>query len=68
MTNILNDAGLLREYVSEHYGSLFTYGGCSSMAWSNAGKDVARLAKMTGLTREEIISDIKKDHEMLENN
>jgi hypothetical protein len=38
------------------------------MAWSNAGKDVARLAKMTGLTREEIISDIKKDHEMLENN
>lgn len=63
---IANDAGLLREYLAQRYGQYLTVGG--SLSYSTARfveRSIARLAKMTGATVEQVVADLQADAEVL---
>lgn len=57
-----NDAGLLREYVVEHYGHCLTYGAGSQVFW-RAERLTRRIAKLTGLPFEQVLTDIRNDYQ-----
>lgn len=56
-----NDAGLLREYVTERFGSAFLYGSSSEIYFRGIGL-CARIAKLIGkgnaeTVRQQIVAD-----------
>lgn len=62
---ILNDAGLLRAYVVEHYGHLYAGAFGCSLAVRSAERLVRRLSRLTGLPVASIAADIAADYESL---
>lgn len=60
---VQHDAGLLREYVVRHYGAALTHGGMSA-SYNWGMRQVKRLARMTGLSREQVLEDIRTDYDM----
>lgn len=60
------DAGLLREYLAHRYGQYLTFGG--SLPYGTARfveRSVARLAKLTGKTVEQVVADLQADAAVL---
>lgn len=64
MFAVYNDAGLLREYISERYGDFFTYGGALG-THERAMKAAHRLAKLTGYPVSKIIETARADYALL---
>ncbi len=58
---VMNDAGLLRQYIAERFGQVLTFGG-SSATYFRARRLIKRLQKLTGLGYYEILEKIKDDY------
>ncbi len=61
-TRTASDAGLLREYLAHRYGQYIS--GASSLPYATArfvDLSIARLAKMTGATVEQVVADLQAD-------
>jgi hypothetical protein len=56
------DAGLFREYMALHFGSAFTFGAASDTYWRGY-RLAGELARLTGMSRIQIINDIRADYE-----
>lgn len=54
------DSGLLREYIVARYGQILKYGG-SAMSYFSGIKLCKKLAKLTGMPFETILTDIKNE-------
>jgi len=58
---VWNDAGLLREYVAEHYGSVLCNGGPDDQRhW--ATKFCQRLARISKLSIDQVVADVRADY------
>lgn len=60
-----HDAGFYREFITEEFGSVLTYGG-SSLSYNAAYKHCKRLAKIIGASVENIISQVVEDYKLME--
>lgn len=56
-----HDAGLLREYIVKNYGGALTFGGMSA-SYNWGMRQVKRLSRMTGLSQEQVLADIRSDY------
>jgi len=62
-SEVMNDAGLLREYVALRYGQVLLFGGTWA-TWRRAGQLIKLLAAMTGLGFDEVLAAIRSDAEV----
>lgn len=65
LVKVVYDAGQYRDLIVRKYGNVVTYGG-SYQRWNAARKAMASLAKITGLTIEQVIADIQADYALIE--
>jgi hypothetical protein len=59
-TQVYKDAGLYREWITEHFGGVLVYGGMGG-SYNEARIHIRNLAKLTGLDFEIVRADIIKD-------
>lgn len=62
---IANDAGLLRQYVAEHYGAILTFGGPGA-TMDRAMRMVRRLAVLASVPVDRVLADIRADYQELD--
>ncbi len=62
----LNDAGLLREHLAQELAEWIESGFFSSTRAARWRRLTERLARMTGISRDEIVRDLREDAEALE--
>lgn len=55
-----HDATIYREWICEEFGGLLVFGGSPS-DWARAFRHINKLAKKTGLSREEVMADARED-------
>jgi hypothetical protein len=59
------DALELRIETASRYGQVLTYGGCCSQM-SRAMRRVKRLARVAGLSVEQVVADVQEDYRTIE--
>lgn len=60
-----HDAGIYREFITERFGPVLTYGG-SSFSYNEAYRHCKRLARIIGTSVENIISQVVEDYKLME--
>jgi len=61
---VRTDAGLFREYMAVRFGQTFAFGG-SMRRYHQGMKLAAELARLAGLTVEEVVEAAKADAELI---